>query len=217
MCTVAIMGNAPEDLIPDLKKYEDEVDIWIGADRGALILIEKGISVSYAMGDFDSIHEKQREIIAGKTDCFEIHPSEKNETDLELALQKAFELNPEKIYLFGVTGGRLDHGLINLQLLHTIADKSIRGIIIDKSNFLELTHPGTHTITHYEHYPYVSFVPITKHVKNLTLTGFYYPLEGYNLSWGSTRCISNQLQSREGTFSYEEGILLLIKSCDIPS
>ena len=55
MVNIAIMGNGPTELLPDLTKYKNEIDVWIGADRGALILIHHGIEVGYAVGDFDSI------------------------------------------------------------------------------------------------------------------------------------------------------------------
>jgi len=215
MCVIAIMGNGPMDYIPNLKQYEDEIDIWIGVDRGTLTLLEKNITVDYAVGDFDSITTKQKEIILKNRMNVSAYPSEKDETDFEIALQKALELKPEKLYLFGVTGGRLDHTLINIQLLiRLVTDEKVHGVIVDKWNQLELLTPGTYTLHKDEQFPYISFVPFTQSVKNLSLTGFYYGLTNYDLSWGSTRCISNELISNEGTFSFNSGKVLLIKSCD---
>src|SRR5690625_3803021 len=134
MPTVAIMGNGPIDRIPKLSFYKDEIDVWIGADRGALTLVENGITVNYSLGDFDSVDAKQREMIINHTIHFDASPVEKDKTDLEIALDRAFEIKPEKLYLFGITGGRLDHELINIQLLHTIIEKGIRGIMIDQWN-----------------------------------------------------------------------------------
>lgn len=48
----------------------------------------------------------------GKANVFRMYPSEKDQTDLEIALEQAYELAPKTIYIFGVTGGRLDHELI---------------------------------------------------------------------------------------------------------
>src|SRR5690625_4770815 len=217
MGTIAIMGNGPIDHIPDLNPYKEQVDIWIGADRGALTLIENEITINYAIGDFDSIQTKQREIIIDKAIHFEAYPAEKDETDLELAIQKARNMNPEKIYFFGVTGGRLDHALINMQLLYNVVDRNIRGIIVDRWNQLELKKRGTYTVRKNEQYPFISFVPFSEHVESLSLTGFYYPLTNYDISWGSTRCISNELMSQRGTFSFKKGMLFVIKSCDSDS
>lgn len=212
MARVAIVGNGPKALIPDLSLYRETIDIWIGADRGTLTLIEQNKRVNYALGDFDSINDQEKQLVMDKVDHIEVYKPEKDETDIELALKKAFTLKPSTIYLFGVTGGRLDHELINIQLLHTIVERDIEGIIIDQYNFLQLTLPGKHRVNNDSHFPHISFIPFSKEVIGLTLEGFYYPLKNKNISWGSTLCISNKLIGNYGTFLYEEGILLLIKS-----
>lgn len=214
MVNIGIVGGGPDHLIPDLSIYKDKIDVWIGADRGAWTLTKFALHVHYAVGDFDSTKEKELEAIQNNAAHFEQYPAEKDKTDIEIAILKAIELQAETIYLFGVTGGRLDHELINIQLLHSIADKNIRGILVDKNNKLELTTAREHIVKHDEDYPYISFIPFTQEVKGLSLTGFYYPLENETITWGSTLCISNKLLSISGTFSYSEGILLLIKSRD---
>ncbi|WP_164669050.1 thiamine diphosphokinase [Virgibacillus doumboii] len=214
MVRIGIIGGGPSSLIPDLSVYRNEIDIWIGADRGALTLADNNMQLDYAVGDFDSITEIEKQRLKQRAKSFEAHPVEKDQTDLEIALGKAYDLQPEKIYLFGVTGGRLDHALINIQLLFSIVNHQIQGIIVDKQNQLELTFPGEYNVTHNDEYPNISFVPYSRFVKGLTLNGFYYPLTDQTVSWGSTLCISNKLLSNNGTFSYEEGILLLIKSRD---
>jgi len=212
---IAVMGNGPQELVPDLTRYKAEIDIWIGADRGSLTLMDHCITPDYAVGDFDSMAETDKESVRKQANVFEQHPSEKDQTDLEIALDKAYALHAEKIYLFGVTGGRLDHELINIQLLYSIMTRNIQGRVVDAQNELAISEPGTHKINHDKKYPNISFIPYSRDVKGLTLEGFYYPLINETISWGSTRCISNKLISDFGTFSYEEGILLVIKSRDV--
>lgn len=214
MKTVAIVGNGPVNLLPDLFLFQDEINYWIGADKGAYHLAVKGIQVEYALGDFDSLTEEEKQFTFMHSNNNKEFLAEKDETDIELALNKAFELNPDRIFLFGVTGGRLDHELINIQLLYAIKDRGIRGIIVDQSNQIEMLFPGEYQITENRFYPYISFIPYTQHVKGICLTGFYYPLTNKNITWGSTLCISNRLLSKSGTFSFEKGIVLLVKSCD---
>ncbi|MGM8364181.1 thiamine diphosphokinase [Virgibacillus sp. W0181] len=214
MVNIGVVGNGPEQLLPNIDLYLNKVDVWIGADRGALTLVENGINADYAIGDFDSINEQEKQQIKKAVADFCLYPVEKDKTDLELAIDQAMNLKPKNIYLFGVTGGRIDHELINIQLLYFLVNKGVRGIIVDKFNELELTFPGEHTVVQSEMYPNVSFVPFSSSVEGLTLTDFYYPLENKNISWGSTRCISNKLLAKSGTFYYEAGILLVIKSRD---
>jgi thiamine pyrophosphokinase len=214
MRKVAIMGNGPTDVLPDLSRYTDFVDYWIGADRGALTLIENDVSLDLAIGDFDSVSSFEIEKIKRKTFQFEQYPIEKDKTDVEIALDEAMKQKPDTIYFFGVTGGRMDHTLINIQLLHQVISKKARGIVIDKHNEVELTNPGHYTIEQDSAYETISFIPFTPVVKGLTLTDFYYPLKKATITMGSTLSISNKLISNNGTFSYDEGIVLVVKSRD---
>ncbi|RKQ37439.1 thiamine diphosphokinase [Oceanobacillus halophilus] len=208
----AIIGNGPYEQLLDLRKLDVDIDIWIGADRGALYLAESNIPIDYAVGDFDSINEVEKNKIKENTKVFEEHPPEKDETDLELAIQKAYESEVSTIYLLGVTGGRLDHELANIQLLYLIRKRGINAILMDSMNQMELTFPGEHRVLKDESYPYISFIPFSEKVEGITLTNFYYPLTDKTISWGSTQCISNKLISNYGTFFYRKGILLVVKS-----
>lgn len=123
MPTIGIVGNGPTSNLPDFAKYKNEVDVWIGADGGALTLLHENIEITYAIGDFDSVNEEEKKLLRKTSISFIEYPSEKDESDIELALLKAYELNAKKIYLFGVTGGRLDHELVNIQLLYSITKK----------------------------------------------------------------------------------------------
>ncbi|MEN1966921.1 thiamine diphosphokinase [Lentibacillus sp. N15] len=213
MTTVAIVGNGPAILTPDLTIFKD-IDIWIGADRGAFLLIENQYTPDIAIGDFDSLNKDECAQVKQYSRTFIPYPIEKDWTDLELALGKAYEYAPEKIYLFNVTGGRLDHSLINIQTLYSIMERKIQGFIVENNNLLTMVKPGKHAVVKDDTYPFLSFVPFTKDVKGLTLQGFEYPLADQTITWGSTRCISNKLLLKNGTFSFKEGILLLIKSRD---
>ena len=51
-------------------------------------------------------------------------------------------------------------------------------------------------------------------VKGVTLKGFKYPLSDYRIQLGSTVCISNELVGDYGTFSFSEGILMIVRSTD---
>jgi thiamine pyrophosphokinase len=61
---------------------------------------------------------------------------------------------------------------------------------------------------------YVSFIPISHEVHGITLEGFKYPLKNCHIHLGSTLCISNELINELGTFSFHDGIILMIRSRD---
>ena len=48
----------------------------------------------------------------------------------------------------------------------------------------------------------------------MSLEGFKYPLDGKGIRLGSTLCISNELISDIGTYSFTSGILMVIRSND---
>lgn len=214
MPRIGIVGSGPKQLLPDLKQYEEKIDFWIGVDRGAIEILREKLPLHYAIGDFDSVDDMERGYIQDKAREFDQHPAEKNETDLELGLEKAMSLKPKEIYLFGVTGGRLDHELINIQQLLAIKQNNIDGFIVDTKNLIQIAIPGNHIISKDDKYPYISFIPFSEKVENITLNGFYYPLSEETIHYGSTLCLSNELVSNNGTFFFENGILLVIKSRD---
>src|SRR5699024_6880203 len=172
MSVVAIVGSGPKSYLPNLTDYEEEIDIWIGADLGGYRVINEGITLDYAVGDFDSVTEKQKEFILKKAIHTDAYNQMKNETDLELALNKAYEVGANKIYLFCISGCRRDHALINIELLFEIINKNIRRIIIALSYEIELKIPGTFILFKNNLYPYISFIPFTKEVKHVALSGF---------------------------------------------
>ncbi|MBM7552806.1 thiamine diphosphokinase [Thalassobacillus pellis] len=215
MNIIAIIGGGPKRYIPDLQPYYEETVHWIGADRGAEVLLERGVPITKALGDFDSVTSATLKQIKAKAAEVDVYPEEKDDTDLEIAVMEAMKMKPDKILLFGVTGGRIDHTLANIQLLYTLLKAEIPCTIIDTQNQMELTSPGTHAVTRNTDYPYISFLPLTMEVTGLHLEGFYYPLENNDLPIGSTLCMSNKLVKDIGTFSYTQGILLLIRSRDI--
>jgi thiamine pyrophosphokinase len=214
---IYIVAGGPEALLPDLTQYAKEETMWVGVDRGVFYLLQRGIKPAIAFGDFDSVSAKELHLIEEKVHQLQRFKPEKDETDMELALNWALEQGPAEISIFGATGGRQDHHFANVQLMIKPyleqKQKSIPIFIKDKQNLLFIKGPGTYKVKKTAK-KYVSFIPMTLAVTNLTLDGFKFPLIDRHISIGSTLCISNELISDYGTFSFSEGILLVIRSND---
>lgn len=212
---VNIVGGGPQELLPDLNSFEcSEEHIWIGVDRGNRYLLDHGLTPDIAIGDFDSISREELE--SYKTLLKEVrqHVLEKDETDMELALDVALSLHPSKIHIFGATGGRIDHFIANLLLLTKMINQPQIPIeMIDKQNIAKINTAGSYTIKKSE-YPYISFIPLSGSVEGLTLDGFKYILTDGHILLGSTLCISNELIQNYGTYSFKKGILLVIRAKD---
>lgn len=210
---INILAGGPKNHIPPLHSYSGE---WVGVDRGVLTLLNEGVFVDKAFGDFDSVKEEELAYIKKHVDELLTFPPEKDETDMEIAISWAMKQDPEKIRIFGATGGRLDHFFANIQLLFKpmALHKSIPIEIIDRQNIISLIQAGTHKIERNDEYTYISFIPFHGDVERLTLVGFKYPLTLQQIPIHSTLCISNELISDIGTISFSEGILMVIRSRD---
>ncbi|MBM4763973.1 thiamine diphosphokinase [Bacillus sp. B15-48] len=213
---INIVGGGPVSLLPDLNNYDSDRCLWIGVDKGVMPLVTAGIIPDYAVGDFDSITEQEWQQIENLVTDLKRFQPEKDETDMELAINWALKKKPKKINLFGATGGRLDHFFGNIQLLlkPELQHISTQIEIIDCNNQIFIKGPGRYSIARSLTRKYISFVPMTPVVKGLTLSGFKYPLNNCHISFGSTLCISNELVSDAGTFSFTEGIVLVVRSSD---
>lgn len=212
MSLIAIVGGGPSQYIPE--NFYEDVSFWIGADGGAQVLMERGMRVDLAIGDFDSVTSDTLRKIKEEAYETKVYSREKDETDLELAVQEAISKGADHILFYGVTGGRMDHTLANIQLLYPMIQQNLKGTIVDRQNEMEVKLPGVHTVEYSDDYPYVSFIPLSLKVKSLSLQGFKYHLEAEDLPIGSTLCLSNELEKETGTYSFEEGIVLTIKSRD---
>lgn len=94
-----------------------DVDQVIAADSGLDHLRRWGIRADVAVGDFDSVSAEGLEWARTSGTELLVHPQEKEETDLELALLIAMQQSPRRIVVAGISGGRPDHYLANLALL----------------------------------------------------------------------------------------------------
>ncbi|MGD6833268.1 thiamine diphosphokinase [Sutcliffiella halmapala] len=211
---IKIVAGGPLEYIPDLKANTSESITWVGVDRGVHYLLEQTIIPQKAFGDFDSVTAAELDEMKRKISDLDMFPSEKDETDTELAINWAMAQKPTSITMFGVTGGRLDHFLGNVQLMLKGIQNGITIEIQDKQNILTLVNPGQYSIRKDENLPFISFLPITPTVSGITLDGFKYPLKNRNIKWGDTLCISNELDTENGTFSFKDGILMMIRSRD---
>ncbi|WP_080846489.1 thiamine diphosphokinase [Cytobacillus gottheilii] len=214
---INILAGGPLDTLPSFEKYHLEEDVWIGVDKGVFTLLSQNIRPFRAFGDFDSVSDEEWAVIEKNVKSIHRFRPEKDETDMEHALNWALSENPKRIRLFGATGGRMDHFFANVQLLLKPLNKhaALSVEIIDVQNKIYMTKPDTHVIHRDSEYKYISFIPISGDVSGLTLKGFKYPLTDCHIPMSSTLCISNELVNDSGTFSYKQGILMVIRSNDL--
>ena len=204
-----VVGGSPALWLPE--RLEGDV---IGVDRGALELVKRGVAFDVALGDFDSVSadEKQR-IKAHAKQLIELE-AEKDVTDCEAAVDHLVKAGHRLIYLYGVTGGRLDHQLSLMALMLKCLKRGIQLVVRDAQNELKLLAPGRHTLPKDTVKTYVSFFAQENQVDGLTTFGLKYPLSNYTLTLEDTLCVSNELVASEATVVFEAGYLLVVRSGD---
>ncbi|MGV2913900.1 thiamine diphosphokinase, partial [Bacillus safensis] len=99
-----------------------------------------------AFGDFDSVTEEELCELKKKLPALNVFQAEKDETDLELALNWAMRQHPAHIHIYGITGGRADHFLGNIHLLYQGIQHKQNITLIDKQNIIQMFGPGTYEI-----------------------------------------------------------------------
>ncbi|WP_134702386.1 thiamine diphosphokinase [Ammoniphilus sp. YIM 78166] len=188
-------------------------DVLVGVDRGALFLVEHGYKPDYALGDFDSVSEEEKNNIMKYAQTFsDCDPVMKDQTDTEMAFEWALEQHPGEVLLLGALGTRFDHSLANVHLLRRGLDKGISCRIIDPYNELRLTNQQL--LVQKGAYHHVSLLPLSLKVTGITLDGFQYPLQDATLNLGDSLGISNVLLGESGKITISDGLLLVIQSKD---
>jgi len=163
--------------------YDRHID-YIGVDQGVLHLIHQGIQPIIAIGDMDSIENK--DILEEMN--VSLYSSIKDDTDTALAVQYAFEHGYDEIDLYGVTQRRMDHFLAVLCLLEKYQDKKI--VIYDQYSCIRVLKAGVHHIKK-GNYHYFSLFAFD--YSELTLKNCHYPLDHYFLKRSDPLCVSNQM------------------------
>uniref|UniRef100_A0A7C1JNU3 Thiamine diphosphokinase n=1 Tax=Caldilinea aerophila TaxID=133453 RepID=A0A7C1JNU3_9CHLR len=181
----------------------------VAADGGAMHWLALGHAPHVVVGDLDSLPAELVERLAAQGVRIERHPREKDQTDIELAIERAIEDGADEVLLIGALGGRLDQTLANVLLL---AQRSwpvpIR--LIEGGQIAEvLRGPGTIEFTGTPG-DVVSLLPLSPTVQGVTYRGLRYPLENAELFFGTTRAISNEMLEPNASIFIQQGIALVV-------
>jgi len=181
----------------------------IAADSGLEHARELGLEVTIAVGDFDSASPEAVAAAEASGTRIERHPAEKDATDLELALDAAFELGPRRVVVLAGIGDRLDHLLSAFLLLGA---PRYAGVELDAHIGRARVHvvrdertlsgaPGE----------LLSLFALHGPAREVRTDGLAYPLDGETLEPGSSRGVSNVFATEIATISIESGVLLVVR------
>ena len=182
----------------------------ICADGGTRFALDLHITPDLVVGDLDSLEERYRDILLGGGYNLDLHPVDKDASDLELALVRAVESKPSSIDILGGWGSRWDHSLMNLHLLARFTAPGTQVSMLDSGNSARAALPGMEVSLKGRPGDLISLIPLSPRVSGVRAGGLTYPLEGRDLLFGSSLPVSNRLVGQKGWVRVEEGILLVL-------
>ena len=185
----------------------------VAADRGLEHALALGLEVTVAVGDFDSAAPEAVAVAEASGVRVERYPAEKEATDLELALDIAAAMSPERILVLAGDGGRLDHQLAALLLL---ASNRYAGSHVDALMGRARVHV-IRGVRWFDGVPgeLVTLLALHGPAEGVTTDGLTYPLRGETLAAGSSRGVSNAFAAETARVSVERGVVLAIVPGDL--
>lgn len=204
-----IVAGSPEARLPAGIR-PGPADRVIAADRGAQHARTWGWPVHLLVGDLDSAPPEDVAALAAAGVPVLRAPTDKDETDLELALMYALAGDAGEIVICAALGGRADHFLANVLLLAR-PDLAGRGVLIaDGAQRICLLRGGETLALHGTAGDLLTLLPLGGDAAGIRTAGLRYPLRDETLPLGAARGVSNVLEGAVATVSLRDGLLLVI-------
>lgn len=208
MNRIIILANGE---LPDIDKARSILqndDYIICADGGTRHALTLNITPNLIIGDMDSADKKTLQHFQSMGVDMEVFPQDKNETDLELAINHAIELNPKEIVIVAALGGRLDQTLANIALLTSTRnpprvirlDDGVEEILLCRDQAKVQGRSGD----------IVSLIPWHGEVTEVQTTNLKWALRKETLYPDQTRGISNEMTDDIASISIGSGLLLIV-------
>lgn len=200
-------------LVPDPDKVRALLrsgDHIVCADGGTRLALALGLHPEILIGDLDSIVGADRRRVEQINVPIRTFSPDKDETDLELALDHALQGNPAAILIIGAVGGRLDHTLGNIALLSDSRlsgidcriDDGVEEVILCRTSAEVLGKAGD----------LVSLIPWGRLAMGVRTDGLRWKLVGDTLYPDRSRGISNELLAERAIIHMEPGMLIVVHS-----
>ena len=185
----------------------------VAADGGAEGAGRLGFRPDLVVGDMDSLDAAARARLEAAGVPFQVWPTEKEASDLELAVQAALVRDPARLVLLGVLGGaRLDHELAGIVLL-TLPELIGRDVVcLDARRRVRLLRGPSEAVLQGPTGDLVTLLPFGVDAQGVRTTDLAYPLHDERLRLGSSRGLSNVRITARARVAVRAGLLLVIET-----
>lgn len=190
------------------RRLIDSSCLLIAADGGTRHALSLGLTPAIIIGDLDSLLSADRQQAERLGTRFLQHPADKDETDLELALDYAVGQGCTEIVILAALGGRLDQTLANLSLL---TDPCLDGLDLRLDDGVEEAFfvRGRREVRGAAG-DLISLLPWGGPAGGIRTRGLRWPLAGETLQPHKTRGVSNEMLGPSALIELETGLLLVI-------
>jgi len=208
---VWIFANGVLPETTSLKAMIHSGDWLVAVDGGYRLMKTLGLKPELVIGDLDSLSEAELAEIQAAMIPVQRFPVEKDEIDLELAINAALDRGKQPLRIAGALGGRLDQMIANLALLARPDLASLDVRLEDGETEAWIIHKES-TVTG-KPGELVSLLPMGVPAYGVTTEGLKYPLHNETLYPYRTRGISNVLTGEEARVRVTDGAVLCIHIC----
>jgi thiamine pyrophosphokinase len=194
-----------------LKTFSPKKDFLIAIDGGLDALSERDITPDFVVGDLDSIQKSKKKLKDLKVLKL---PEKKDRSDLFFAVLSAMNQGADRILCFGITGGYPDYDLANLYDLGNFAAgnygllKSVE-VMSSLAHFFFLSEKIPVLKKKVPLGTKVSLFALSHSVKNLSITGFLYPMVNQTLGCSSLG-LSNEVIKNSIRVELSKGKLVVM-------
>ncbi|MFO7659346.1 MAG: thiamine diphosphokinase [Candidatus Cloacimonadaceae bacterium] len=182
-------------------------DLIIAVDGGFERCLELNLKPSVLIGDFDSLRWPLLD--KAPTDCQKItYPSQKNETDTQLALQYCLEQGIQEIYICNDLNGRFDHALALVQNLLQAHQSGAKATIVSAHQLVYII--DNKASLNYPVNSIISLISLSEKTEFSASQGLQYPLHDITLFNNQSRGISNMVTEPLQEIQIKSGLALII-------
>lgn len=198
-----IVGGADIGNYEEIKTHIQKEDDFFFCDSGLKHRQGLGVDPVLIVGDFDSFDNPHLDVETI------VLPREKDDTDTSYAVGEAIKRGYREVCMIGVTGGRMDHTLVNIFLLFRLDANGIKACIIDDCSEMRVISREKDFIS--DPCLYFSLVNMTGTARGITIRNAKYEVENAEIESEYQYATSNEvLPGKTAEVSVEEGRLLLV-------
>lgn len=184
----------------------DPDDLLIAADGGLRWCQQEKLTPTLLLGDFDSLDANMAPELSCEIQTF---PSEKDDTDMMLAVKVGLARGYEEFHVYGGLGARLDHTLANLQTLLYLARHGAKGYLYGDGWVYTALRNGTFPLPPSPADALFSVFCLGKDARGVSIRGAKYPLDQVELTADFPVGVSNRFLTTTVEVEVQEGSLLI--------